>query len=319
MDCVVDQMLSLDCGSFEMPAGTGKTQRIVMGVKELLQQGKKALVLTHTNAGVAALNERFHRLSVDGGTDVTISTIASFAERLVMSYPETSELGMTINRQDSNYFSDCITAATRLIAVDFCADMLARSFHVLIVDEYQDCDYGQHLFIAELARVVQKAFVFGDRLQSLFEFGSARIPHWESEVEVMFPRLDVGEPVPYRWAKNNEALGDWLLKEARPALLEGYDPDYSTSHEIIEWNRVGSEGASRQKRLASVLRAFSMRDGDSLIVGDSRARGRRAQLAKLAGGRFQLIEDVQGKTLYREAQRFDDCVAKDGLFGTFGG
>lgn len=309
MDCIVDQMISLNRGSFEMPAGTGKTQRIVTGTKELLKQGKKALVLTHTNAGVAALNERFQRLSINGGTDVTISTIASFAERLVMSYPETSELDMTINRQDSDYFSDCITAATRLIAVDFCADMLARSFHVLIVDEYQDCDYGQHLFIAELARVVQKAFVFGDRLQSLFEFGGARIPHWESEVEAVFPRLDVGAPVPYRWAKENEPLGDWLLNEARPSFLEGHDPDYLAAEGVIEWKRFGSEIGQRQRELAATFREFSMCDGYSLIVGDSRARGKRVQLAKMAGGRFQLIEDVQGKALYQEVHKFDDCKA----------
>jgi len=56
-------ILSVDRGAVTAPAGCGKTQLIADSLK-LQGGGKPALVLTHTNAGKAALEARLAKAKV---------------------------------------------------------------------------------------------------------------------------------------------------------------------------------------------------------------------------------------------------------------
>lgn len=67
------------------PAGYGKTHTIASSVKALRAKGiKRILVLTHTNAGITSIREKFKKESVPQN-GVTICTIAGFLQRIVNS------------------------------------------------------------------------------------------------------------------------------------------------------------------------------------------------------------------------------------------
>jgi superfamily I DNA/RNA helicase len=61
----------------EMPAGTGKTHLLSATARHIVEDGGRAMALTHTNAGVYAINARLKRFGITRG--VQVSTITSFA------------------------------------------------------------------------------------------------------------------------------------------------------------------------------------------------------------------------------------------------
>lgn len=82
-------LLAIQRGLVIAPAGCGKTQLIVEALKRHAGD-KPILVLTHTNAGVAALRSRLDRAKVQPGR-YRLSTIDGFAIRLVGMFPGLAE------------------------------------------------------------------------------------------------------------------------------------------------------------------------------------------------------------------------------------
>ena len=74
--------------SITAAAGCGKTEEIVKAVK--IAEGLQ-LVLTHTNAGVAALRARLRKYQVPE-SQYRVDTIASWLLKYAGSYPEMSGL-----------------------------------------------------------------------------------------------------------------------------------------------------------------------------------------------------------------------------------
>jgi AAA domain len=81
---------ALPC-SVQLPAGTGKTQIIAAVGTLAADAGERALVLTHTNAGVDALRRRLRLFGTSAG-QVRVETIASWAHSLVRHYPQLAEV-----------------------------------------------------------------------------------------------------------------------------------------------------------------------------------------------------------------------------------
>ena len=67
--------------SVEMPAGAGKTHLLSATAKHIVEGGGRVLVLTHTNAGVYAINARLKRFGITRGVQVATITSSRSASR----------------------------------------------------------------------------------------------------------------------------------------------------------------------------------------------------------------------------------------------
>lgn len=78
-----DRFLSTSPNLLVAPAGYGKTHTIAKAVNSLRDRGvTKILVLTHTNAGISSIKEKFKKESVRE-KGITICTIAGFLQKIV--------------------------------------------------------------------------------------------------------------------------------------------------------------------------------------------------------------------------------------------
>jgi hypothetical protein len=169
--------------------------------------------------------------------------------------------------------------------------MLRVSYSVLIVDEYQDCQPHQHALVTAVSQTLPTC-VFGDRMQGLFFFNSLRAVNWEADVASTFPALSV--PIrPWRWEGKNGALGEWLLV-VRDALLNGLDVDLAqTPVTVVSEN--------------DAVRACSDLPGHpETCVAIARWPNSAALLARKLGGRYTMIEELEGRFLRDFAQIVDN-------------
>lgn len=179
-------LLSIGIGSVSAPAGCGKTHLIVDAIRR--HSGPRPiLVLTHTNAGVAALRGRLEQARI-AREKYRVYTIDGWVMRLIAMFPNNAghdpavlDLGMP-NRD----YPAIRHAADTLLSAGHLDDVIASSYERLIVDEYQDCLVVQHRLIEHLARVLP-AVVLGDPLQAIFGFANNRLVDWADDVETTFP------------------------------------------------------------------------------------------------------------------------------------
>jgi superfamily I DNA/RNA helicase len=193
---------SLPC-SIELAAGTGKTQVVAALAALALERGERALILTHTNAGVEALRCRLRDFGVQGSS-VRVDTIASWSFSLVRRYPLLS--GLTVGclpewSRSKEYYG----GAARAVRTRAMRRMLEASYEFVVVDEYQDCVIEQH----DLVLAIQESLpvcVFGDPLQNVFNFKDNVTVKWAINVIPTWPAVTL--PVfPWRWHGHNEQLG----------------------------------------------------------------------------------------------------------------
>lgn len=132
-------LLAIERGTVTAPAGCGKTHLIADAIGR--HEGRKPiLVLTHTNAGVAALRGRLERAQVPSAA-YRLTTIDGWAMRLLTLFPRRSghdpEI-LTVSNARQHYPA-IRNAARGLLAAGHINDVLAATYDRLIVDEYQDC------------------------------------------------------------------------------------------------------------------------------------------------------------------------------------
>lgn len=252
------------------PAGCGKTQLIT---DALARHGgaKPILVLTHTNAGVAALRGRLEKAGVKPGT-YRATTLDGFAIRLISTFPQRAGHDpLIVNGARPNYEA-IRDAAARLVAAGHVHDILAASYERLFVDEYQDCSIRQHALVTWLAQSLPSAIV-GDPFQSIFGFGADRLADWQTEVIAFFPV--VGQlTTPWRWNNAGAAqLGQWLLS-IRAQLASGTPIDLRTAPEGVQWIELDGRRDEALRLEAAAVQAPG--DTKVLIIGDSTdPRGQR--------------------------------------------
>ncbi|SKU02733.1 UvrD-helicase domain-containing protein [Mycobacteroides abscessus] len=273
--------------SVEMPAGTGKTQLVSAMAGIAAQAGKTSLILTHTNAGVAALRKRLKEFGI-AANSVHVDTIASWAFELVRHYPDLA--GIQISPiPDWNETPQYVSGAARVAGSQAIQRMHAASFDYLFVDEYQDCNLHQHALILEIVKAIPQAAVFGDRLQGIFDFRGEKLVDWESDVFPHYPLL-TREHTPWRWADHNRDLGKWLL-EIRPHLTSGGTVDLS---------KIDVPGLVWQKldhtTLAETAFAFKSYEESVLIL--NQWRGDNAATAGRLGGSYSVMEDLNGRFMH---------------------
>ncbi len=139
------------------PAGHGKTYAIGRTIET--HPELRILVLTHTNAGIAALRRS---VTSHGRNRPRIETIAAFSLRLVRAFPSRAEW----KEGDSPDLASIQSAALRALKSRTVIDVVAMGFDLLIVDEFQDCSVEQAQTVEVLAGVIPTV-VLGPHDQSV--------------------------------------------------------------------------------------------------------------------------------------------------------
>jgi DNA helicase-2/ATP-dependent DNA helicase PcrA len=103
------------------------------------------------------------------------------------------------------------------LGVSAVKDVIASSYDRILIDEYQDCNGGQHQLAIALSQIVPTV-IFGDPMQGIFEFSGATLS-WGGEIHNHF-RLAGTLETPHRWAGKNPELGAWIA-ETRLKLMAG--------------------------------------------------------------------------------------------------
>lgn len=274
-------LFAFDRGSVAAPAGCGKTQ-LIADTLSLHEGQKPILILTHTNAGAAALRIRMQRAHVPNSS-YRVTTIDGFAMRLIRVFPVRSGHDpriLEINNARNDYPA-IRDAACRLLQAGHISDALRATYSRLIVDEYQDCSLVQHAIVDALATVLPTA-VLGDPMQAIFGFGGNQLIQWEAHVEGSFPAVGALE-TPWRWRNaGTEPLGRWLL-EARARLQDRQDVDLRGAPAEVQWVQLDAANADQQRRAAAQTRAIGQ-EQTVLIIGDARnPRGRHQVTSQTPG------------------------------------
>jgi AAA domain len=295
-------ILSVSRGAVTAPAGCGKTQLIADSLK-LQAGGKPALVLTHTNAGKAALEARLAKAKVPRDA-YRVSTIDSWSIRLISKFPVRSGHKPEILRLE-NPGTDYLAvrkAAWSLLSSGDIADALKATYGRLVVDEYQDCTIPQHQIVCWAASVLPTC-VLGDPLQAIFGFREPTVD-WTKDVHHIFP--SVGElSTPWRW-KNAGAdnLGRWLL-ETRAQLMARKPVDLSKAPAEVSWVELPTDAnAAYLKRLEAAMTKAPTPQGTVLVIGDSiDPMGQRQVASKTPGA--TTVEAVDLRDLTTFGRNFD--------------
>lgn len=294
-------LLAINRGAVTAPAGCGKTYLIADALKRH-RGAKPILVLTHTNAGVAALRGRLDAFGVPAPR-YRLATLDGWAMRLVATFPVRSQIdpaALRLGNPGENYPTIRNAAAT-LLAARHVADVVGASYAHLIVDEYQDCSQRQHAMVTWLAQTLPTC-VLGDPLQAIFGFGGDDLPGWDADVCSYFPVLaELSQP--WRWMNAGAAdLGNWLL-QARALMMAGQQVDLRTAPaRRLEWVQLTGINDLAARVAAAAVPAT--RDERVLIIGFSRWPAQRRRIASRVPGAI-VVEAVDLKDLVAFGQSFE--------------
>jgi DNA helicase-2/ATP-dependent DNA helicase PcrA len=263
MAAVEIDLRTISRGLVIAPAGCGKTQLIIDALTR--HDGPKpTLVLTHTNAGAAALRGRLEKVGVKP-KGYRATTLDGFAIRLISTFPQRAGHDPRIVTERRPNYDAIRDTAARLVAAGHLHDILAASYDRLFVDEYQDCSIRQHALVAWLAQSLPTAIV-GDPFQSIFGFGTDPLADWQSQVVPFFPV--VGElKTPWRWINAGAPeLGNWLLA-IRDNLARGAPIDLRAAPAGVEWIALDGRQDEALRYAAAAVNAPG--ETKVLIIGDS--------------------------------------------------
>lgn len=295
MNSHVEELLRKERGFVIAAAGCGKTHLLSEFVAD--DRSGMQLILTHTNAGVAALRAKLLKQGVSG-SKFSLSTIAGWSARLSLSYPRCSGL-VVEDGLDPDWTKACCGAEI-VVNSKFGQRILQASYSGVLVDEYQDCTLSQHRLIQAIARSLPCRGV-GDPMQSIFGFNEPCVT--ESDVRASF---DVGSSLefPWRWEGPgaNKELGAWLL-DARSAL-RGTGSVTITRDAPVRWiqHRRGPD-----VNASSTKACFSIQPGQGSAVALLKESYRVPGLAKNLKGLWSTTEAIEPEG--REVLRCAEALA----------
>jgi len=292
-------LLRIDRGLVVSPAGCGKTQLICEALKRH-SGSKPILVLTHTNAGVAALRARLERARVTSSS-YRLSTIDGWAIRLISTFPARSGHDPAILEGNRPNYPAIRTAALGLLRDAHVDDVIAASYSRLLIDEFQDCSIRQFAIVYFAARTLPTC-VLGDPLQAIFGFGDDPLAKWQEHICTHFP-LASELTHPWRWINaGSENLGRWLL-DVRGRLLRREPIDLASAPPgVMHIQLDGSD--DHRKRLHACRVNAPGEEGSVLIIGDSTSPASQRQYASQTPGAVT-VEAVDLRDLVTFADNLD--------------
>lgn len=295
-------LLSVDRGSVTSPAGCGKTNLIASALRR--HDGRKpVLVLTHTNAGVAALRSRLAKLHVPPKA-YRLSTVDGWAMSLITMFPVRSghDPGILRLLNPGTDYQAIRVSAAGLLRSGHIRDSVVATYDRLFVDEYQDCSVQQHEIVT-CASESLKTCVLGDPMQAIFGFRGNQLVDWSVDVSARFPPSGALS-TPWRWIlAESHDLGTWLLG-VREALCYGRPVDLASAPSAVRWIRLtGDENRDHLIRQQACQLRPAGNDARVLIIADSRSPPTQQRYACQTPGAVT-VEAVDLKDLISFAHGF---------------
>lgn len=267
------------------PAGHGKTELIA----KVAALGRRALVLTHTNAGIQAIRARLKRLKVPHSA-VAVDTIAGWSLRYAHAFPGIAQPPRDMPVRDE--WDGVYRGVDAALAVPAMRKVLEASYDRILIDEYQDCNQHQHALATTMSGIVP-TLIFGDPMQGIFEFAGATLS-WDGVIHPHFP-LAARLETPFRWHEKNPELGEWIA-DARERLMRGARIDFT-----------GGPVAYREAANAFDMGALfeSIEGKEGTVAAIHCRKGTCYAIAKAARGGYQAIEEMAANTMGDFAGRWD--------------
>jgi DNA helicase-2/ATP-dependent DNA helicase PcrA len=295
-------LLDIRRGSVSAPAGCGKTQLIATTLASC-SGDKPVLILTHTNAGLAALRKRLAKEKIHSST-YKIATIDGFAMKIIKKFPLRSghDSGILQLNKPSSDYPEIRSRAATLLQSESIDKIIEASYSNLLVDEYQDCNIDQHKIVVSISRVIPVC-VLGDPMQAIFDFRGNTLVDWGSDVLTHFPEV-TSLKTPWRWnLAGCHSLGAWLLA-SRNRLKANQSIDLRTAPSQVEWIKINNAGDAVKQRLFAARTQSPERGGAVLIIGDSINANSRYKLTSQTPG-ATAVEKVDLEDLVDFARYFD--------------
>ena len=232
----IERVIKSQKGLVVAPAGCGKTHLIIDSISEAKPE-KPYLVLTHTTAGVTALRQKFKERAIPSSY-FKIATIDGWALRVANMFPVSCLLS-NLNPNQNHFYDSLRANVFRYIEQGNISELIQATYSKLLVDEYQDCSWSQHWLVVALSKIIPTV-VFGDPMQTIFDFEENNHPDWDIDVIGYFPLIvELNEP--WRWIKSEtECLGEWIL-EARNQLRSSQEINLAANTEFISWNQLTTD------------------------------------------------------------------------------
>ncbi len=292
------ELIALDNAAVVAPAGHGKTELIV----KLAALESRALILTHTHAGVHAIRARLKRLGVPRSR-ASVDTIAGWCMRYTHAFPGIANPPSGVP-QNSAEWDQLYNGTIHALSVRAIREVVSASYSRILIDEYQDCVSLQHQLAVELSGIVP-TLVFGDPMQGIFEFAGATL-NWEDDV---FPRFPLSRTLdtPHRWARTNPELGQWIA-ETRSKLMRGETIDLSDT-------RINFRESDDAFDMGTLFDKIHGQDG--CVAAIHCRKGVCYRLAKAANGGYQAIEEIAANRLRKFASEWDDAIDGSGRLRAF--
>lgn len=274
------ELTGLGNGAIVAPAGHGKTELIA----HVAGLGRRALILTHTHAGVHAIRSRLKRLRVSHAS-VSVDTIAGWCMRYAHAFPGVAMPPADMPRNGAEW-DQLYRGTVEALHVGAIREVVAASYDRILVDEYQDCNALQHALATELSTIVP-TLIFGDPMQGIFEFAGATLS-WPVDIHPQFP-LEGTLEIPHRWQNTNPDLGRWIA-ETRVKLLRGERIDLAQAQGPISY-RVANDAFD----MGAFFDHLEGKEGSIAAIHCN--KGLCYRLASAAAGGYQAIEEIAANRL----------------------
>lgn len=290
------ELLALGNAAVVAPAGHGKTEIIA----KVAAMGRRALILTHTHAGVHAVRSRLRRLGVPHSS-VVVDTIAGWSMRYAHAFPGVTKPPADMPKNSAEWEQLYVGAAMAL-RVAAVREVVAASYDRILIDEYQDCGGSQHALAIALSGIVP-TMIFGDPMQGIFEFAGATLS-WDDEIHPHFPLAGTLE-TPHRWNGKNQDLGAWIA-ETRVKLMQGLAIDLADP-------RITFRTSADAFDMGAFFEGIDSKEGSFAAIHSN--KGICYRLASAAGGGYQAIEEIAASRLGSFAAAWDAATDARGRLG----
>lgn len=302
MDFKIEDFISHKKSMLISPAGYGKTYTIA----ECVAMGYgKSLILTHTNAGVAALKNRLKTKGVPSAK-YHIETISGYAQKYIKAYIPADKIPQ--QDQSSKYYPFIIKTATSLFKNDLIGDIIRNSYKRMFVDEYQDCTLSQHQFIVQLSNYLN-THILGDPMQGIFDF-IPNDPIVNLEDDSMmgdFSNHKYELETPWRWINSGiPELGNQLkLLRTELETTKATNIDYTKYSHIKEYSV--TDRTSLREIVNEIFRNYS----DVLFIHHNTINiSKRISFVQFTNNAVYLIEAIDNKIFY-ELSKTADAIIPD--------
>jgi DNA helicase-2/ATP-dependent DNA helicase PcrA len=284
------------------PAGYGKTHAIAICLSHT--QGKQ-LVLTHTHAGVASLKDKIQSQEISN-TSYRVETITSFAQKYVNAFYCGNDI--PDQEESKDYYPFIINKAKDLFKIPAIQDVIKTTYSGLFVDEYQDCNIGQHNLIKELACILPTR-ILGDHLQGIFDFNGDVLVDFDTNLSDFEKFPDLTEP--WRWKTNNPELGN-SLKSIRELLEQTQSIDLSQHESKISIFYVDeNDKYTYQSEYNKQIWSLTNEDNVLVIHPDSTNLNVRKDFISRFNNSFILVEALDSKDFYEMSKKIDGVNANN--------